>query len=862
MLLAATLDCVLDAGAARATARARVPAIIACAVLAAATRGVRAEALPQGLELLAQPTTSNTTTRLPADVTADASRLLIDLNLGSFVRAAIMDAAGVEVLALPAEAYSTASGLAISPDGTFVVGTSDRRNPTHSGDTYAILWRSGSPSVLPDLVPGGTSGAIDVSADGRVVVGGSSQSLAQWYKPTAVRWVDGAVEALPVPPGTDQSTALAVSDDGSVIVGTFAAGNPLVRRGARWRNGQFEELPPPPQAVPFFAPTRLNSDGSVVLGWQLSLESAVARLDESGWAVIEDLPTGPHRARLGSGSDDGRVVTGAATTGADPAECPGGLNCLELGEAFVWTDSTGTRRLKDLLVEGCGYPIEPWTLTNAWISRDARHVIFSASGPDLPEAYVRASLENCRFDYPEPDRRPKPGSSFASLYSDRAIFHIDPKGGIRLLASNAPILNVLDVELGPDRSLYVFGCCNQLARVGIDDGVKTLVASGGLMGSDFGSLAVARDGTPYVLANVMLPTFAYETRLVRIDPATGAQTLAAKFARPGSELEREPGGTLAVLLQDASTFELYRFDPSNGSATLRATGTTGGRSGIAAGLAVRRDGETFLGFDDVSIQRIDPTGIVRRITTGPMRHDSRVRDIDPSGAPLLWDLPGWYLVRTDPDTGTTSAGFGSIWFPSSGSQTSAVAVLRPECSDGFDNDHDGRFDYPEDRGCASPDDDEEGVRDDLAIDVEPFLPRNVVLLAGQRPIRVALLGSESVDASKVDLAGLRFGPAGAHPRERRAPLLDVNRDGFRDALLTFDLSATGIALGDTEACLTGQLEGDAFRACDEIEVVLTEGCGRGHALAFVVPAVAWLARRRRYSTGTRSFPSKGGAYTT
>ena len=36
--------------------------------------------------------------------------------------------------------------------------------------------------------------------------------------------------------------------------------------------------------------------------------------------------------------------------------------CTLFDEAFVWTKATGTRRLKDLLTEGCGYPIDAWTI--------------------------------------------------------------------------------------------------------------------------------------------------------------------------------------------------------------------------------------------------------------------------------------------------------------------------------------------------------------------------------------------------------------------------------------------------------------------------------------------------------------------
>ena len=302
-----------------------------------------------------------------------------------------------------------------------------------------------------------------------------------------------------------------------------------------------------------------------------------------------------------------------------------------------------------------------------------------------------------------------------------------------------------------------------------------------------------------------------------------------------------------MLLQQSISsqiFDLYRFDPSNGSSALLSSGT-----GIQfPGLAVRHDGEFFLGFDSDSIQRIDAlTGIARRITTGPMRHDPRVRDLDPAGAPLVWDLPRRYLIHVDPDTGETSAGFGSFWFNANsvGASGGEVAVLRSECSDGFDNDGNGPFDHPQDPGCASADDDSERVRSDVQIDIEPSRADNLINLTGQVPISVAVLGSDSVPTSELVIESLAFGPAGARPRGNRVMWLDVNRDQFQDAIVSFDSSETGLAPSDTQACLTGEIEGDdAFRACDAV-YVRVPGCGGGHQLAFAAPFLTWVVGRRK-----------------
>jgi hypothetical protein len=84
-----------------------------------------------------------------------------------------------------------------------------------------------------------------------------------------------------------------------------------------------------------------------------------------------------------------------------------------------------------------------------------------------------------------------------------------------------------------------------------------------------------------------------------------------------------------------------------------------------------------------------------------------------------------------------------------------------------------------------------------------------------------VLGSEEVDVERIDYEGLRFGPGAAEPlyvrwlsRWRR----DLNRDGHPDLLLSFLLEESGLAVGDTEACVEGHFDGSPFRACDGVRV--------------------------------------------
>lgn len=116
---------------------------------------------------------------------------------------------------------------------------------------------------------------------------------------------------------------------------------------------------------------------------------------------------------------------------------------------------------------------------------------------------------------------------------------------------------------------------------------------------------------------------------------------------------------------------------------------------------------------------------------------------------------------------------------------------------------------------------------EVEIDIEPGDSENGVLYRRRRGIRVAILGSESVDVRDIAVTELRFGPKGAAPkhdlerrRRYRRHLRDVNRDGFEDLMTHFRVQETGLPLGDGEACLSGEIGAQSFEACDAVRVGL------------------------------------------
>ncbi|MCZ8119373.1 MAG: HAF repeat/PEP-CTERM domain-containing protein, partial [Microcystis sp. LE18-22.4A] len=264
--------------------------------------------------------------------------------------------------------------FSLSADGSVVVGSGEREN---AGIYFneAFRWTQATGMVGLGDLPGSvfSSQAHEVSADGFVVVGSSRSANVSNPFSEAFRWTQatGMVGLGTLPSSWFQySSAVGVSADGSVVVGGSSSAN--ADEAFRWT-----------QATGMVGLSDLlgggfgsdasgvSADGSIVVGWSRSTNGSEAFrwTQETEMVGLGDLPGGLFSSYATGVSADGSVVVGSGDSAND-------------AEAFIWNSTQGMRSLQQVLTNDYGLDLTGWTLISAQaISADGLTVVGGGRNP-------------------------------------------------------------------------------------------------------------------------------------------------------------------------------------------------------------------------------------------------------------------------------------------------------------------------------------------------------------------------------------------------------------------------------------------------------------------------------------------------
>lgn len=256
--------------------------------------------------------------------------------------------------------FGAAHASGVSADGSVIVGGS-----SSALGFEAFRWTQATGHV--GLGFGGPGPAFTrawgVSGDGAVVVGERGAAVNE-----AFRWTqETGIVLLGSLPGGGFSDALAASSDGSVIVGraTSAVGIQPFRWteadgmvGLGYLDGIVSGIPSGGRAL------AVSADGLVIVGESVSASGTQAFrwTAATGMVGLGDL----------AGGD---FVSGASGVSADGSVIVGGSRSASGDEAFIWDSVNGMRSLRDLLIAE-GNEIVGWQLLGAsGVSADGRTIV-------------------------------------------------------------------------------------------------------------------------------------------------------------------------------------------------------------------------------------------------------------------------------------------------------------------------------------------------------------------------------------------------------------------------------------------------------------------------------------------------------
>ena len=238
---------------------------------------------------------------------------------------------------------------AISADGStivgeFVVNVEDEDGETHRRSSAYHWSAQDGLTVIEDAANGiAGSSAVDVSADGSVVVGMSRSGPYRWDAQTGLQILPN-----PNPQNLDLFNVNAISADGSTIVGNAGIGpSPYGRivRGYRWTNENGVRLIEDQPGAELIDAHGVSADGSVVAGHGLSGFGIEAQRwnAESGIVGLGGVIGGGNITFATATSDDGLILIGTSVLNGFVPGIPNNGTI-----AFRWMPWTGMQPLGDL----------------------------------------------------------------------------------------------------------------------------------------------------------------------------------------------------------------------------------------------------------------------------------------------------------------------------------------------------------------------------------------------------------------------------------------------------------------------------------------------------------------------------------
>jgi probable HAF family extracellular repeat protein len=222
---------------------------------------------------------------------------------------------------------------------------------------------------LGSLYEGGTSAAMGISGDGRIVVGTSGNSTEQ----KSILWtVDTGIRSFHAP---GRSEAMAISRDASTIVGAanqFTVNNALLESNAYYRDRNGAVTTFTNQSYSYFSD--VSADGSAIVG-RVTVQGRARAVRYSTESVFELLETPGSYSLANAISDDATIIVGTGGGGSTP-----------ISEALLWQQGSGVLRLGDLPGGAAFYP--GGVFSNALdISGDGAVVVGSSESDRGIEAY-------------------------------------------------------------------------------------------------------------------------------------------------------------------------------------------------------------------------------------------------------------------------------------------------------------------------------------------------------------------------------------------------------------------------------------------------------------------------------------------